>query len=167
VLDLIAALLKNLLASAPSRGVRVLAPLAVGDTLPNGDTVTQTDIDQLNTLHNQLNEQFAAIKAAYADFGGKDSGSVVPNATPGAADDLTTLADMLTKLVGFQAAVIPTISGDGPKTSALRATLVTSALVEAQHAAFVNQLVGDPPFPDTFAKALSGADIDALIAQLG
>jgi hypothetical protein len=165
ILDLIASLLSGLFALPASHGVRALAPIAVGDALPNGDTLTQSDADQLKTLHNQLDAHLAAIKSAFGDFGAKAPAAA---STAAASEgDITTLAKALNDLVAFQAAVIPTLSGEGAKTSALRATMVTAALVEARHAAFVNQLAGDPPFPDTFAKAATGDDIDAIKSELG
>jgi hypothetical protein len=158
-------LLSGLFALPASHGVRALAPIAVGDALPNGDTLTQSDADQLKTLHNQLDAHLAAIKSAFGDFGAKAPAAA---STAAASEgDITTLAKALNDLVAFQAAVIPTLSGEGAKTSALRVTMVTAALVEARHAAFVNQLAGDPPFPDTFAKAATGDDIDAIKSEIG
>ena len=126
VIDLLLELLANLLAASPTRGARLFAPIAVGDTLPNGGTVTQDDVDQLKTMLNQLKEHQAAVKAAFADFGGTAPST---SSSASATGDLTTLADKLNTLVSIQAAVIPTISGDGPKTTALRITLTTAALV--------------------------------------
>lgn len=165
IIDLLANLLSGLFAMPASGGARALAPIGVGDPLPNGDTLTQSDADQLKTLHNQLEAHLGAITSAFGDFGAKAPATASTAAT--SKGDLTTLAQALNDLVSFQAAVIPTLSGEGPKTTALRTTLVTAALVEAQHAAFVNQLVGDPPFPDTFAQAATGDDIDAIKSEFG
>jgi hypothetical protein len=166
IINLLLALLAKLVAAAPASALRMLVdPIAVGDPLPNGDTLTQSDADQLKTLLNQLQEHQSAINSAFKDFGG-----TVPAAdagTPSKTGDLTTLAEKLNTLVSIQAAVIPTISGEGPKTTALRTTLVSAALVEAEQTAFVNQLVGDPPFPSTFAKAATSDEIEALIKELG
>jgi hypothetical protein len=49
----------------------------------------------------------------------------------------------------------------------LRRTLTSIALVEARQAAFVNRLLGEPAFPETFEQEATPDEIDDLIAELG
>ena len=168
ILNLIAALLRSIFADAPSHAMRLITPLKVGDALPNGDVLTQGDADLLKTVQNQLEAHLSAIKSAFGDFG-----AAVPatasnaEAASASGSDISALASALSDLVSFQAAVIPSLGGEGGKTAALRTTMTTAALVEAQHSAFVNQLAGDSPFPDTFAKASTSDDIKTISDSFG
>jgi hypothetical protein len=144
----------------------LFAKLNIKARLQTGDLST-SDLDQLATLRTQLTQHRDALRTAIGDFGGTPPSPPSTVTTPDVTEDaLSQLADLLNGLVGVYSAVIPTITGSGPKTSALHQTLTQIALVEARQAAFVNRLLGEPAFPETFEPAATKDDIDQLLAGL-
>lgn len=153
------------------------APTTMGNrftaSLQTGNTLTTSDLRELATLRNQLSQHVAALRTALSDFGGtpSEAPTAAPTSTASStavtAKDLTALAAVLNGLVGVYADVIPTVTGSGPKTAAFHRTLTQIALVEARQAAFVNRLIGESAFPETFEPASTKSDVQQLLGGLG
>ncbi|MEA2523224.1 MAG: hypothetical protein QOF73_451 [Thermomicrobiales bacterium] len=145
----------------------LLAGLNVKVALQTADDLEQNDLDELATLRTQLAQHRDALRTLLRDLGGDLPAD--PSVT-GGADATQTLGDLallLNGLVAVFAAVIPGIAGSDEKAVALRRTLTSIALVEARQAAFVNRLLGEPAFPETFEQEATPDEIDDLIAELG
>jgi hypothetical protein len=146
----------------------LLAGLNVKVALQTGDDLEQSDLDELVTLRTQLTQHRDALRTALRDLGGDVPAE--PSVAGAAADTTETLGDLallLNALVGLFAAVIPAIAGSDENAVALRRTLTSIALVEARQAAFVNRLLGESAFPETFETAADPADVDDLLDELG
>lgn len=124
--------------------------------------LSESDLAELDTLRTQIGLQRDALRTAISDFGGNSSaassttGDITGDTSEAA---LTKLALLINAMVGVFAGVIPAIPGSGEQVVALRRTLTSVAFVQARHASFLNKLIGEPSFPDTFELALTRDDL--------
>lgn len=131
--------------------------------LQSGDELDPDDVDQLGTMRTQLLSHRDALRTLLNDLGGKESTAQVPDLTYDVPQDaLLDLQSALEANNGVYAAVIPQV-----KVQKAVNTLASIGLIGGRHAAFVNRVLGDPAFPETFQKAATPQETDDLLAGLG
>lgn len=139
---------------APS-GARQFAYRSVA--LQSGE-LSETDLTELDTLREQFGLHRDALQTAIRDFGGDSSAAPTSEINADNSDDaLSKLASLINTTVGVFSGVIPAIPGSGNQIVSLRQTLTGIALVQARQASFLNRLIGEPAFPDTFEPAVTDA----------
>jgi len=107
-----------------------------------------------------------ALQTAISDFGGDVAGATADVTADDGDDALSKMSTLLNALVGSYSGLIPAIPGTGEQVVALRQTVTSIGLVQARQASFVNRLIGDPSFPDTFEPALTQDELAAVVADL-
>jgi hypothetical protein len=152
IIQLLEAILGGGLANAKSVPLR----------LQGGDELDPDDVDQLATMQTQLMSHRDALRTLLNDIGGEEEETTVPDLTYDVAEDaLLDLQIALEANLGVYGAVIPQVTLPKAVT-----TLTSIGLVGGRHAAFVNRILGDPAFPQTFQKAATPDETDSLLATL-
>jgi hypothetical protein len=140
------------------------APLRLQGT----DQLDPADVGQLDTMRTQLQAHRDALAGLVEDFGASASVPSVPEFSYSTIDDMLSDLQLAQEAqLGIYAAVIPTITGTGPATASAHRTFVQVSLVEGRHAAFVNRLLGDSAFPETFQPTATPDEVDGFLSGLG
>lgn len=128
-----------------------------------GVELDPADVDELQTLHTQLVEHRDALRALASDLGDTPVTVSIPEfAYDNAEDLLTDLRATQETQLGIYAAVLPDVTDRNAS-----ATLVSIGLVQGRHAAFVNRLLKDSPFPETFQSPATPEEVDQSLGDLG
>jgi hypothetical protein len=128
----------------------------------NGDELDPDDKDQIATLRTQLASHSGVLTTLLRDIGGSPAANALPKLTYDVAEDaLADLESAYDLQLGVFASVIPATTN----VEAL-ATFAKVSLVQGRHGAFVNRLLDDPAFPETFQKAATPDEVDTLLAGL-
>jgi hypothetical protein len=129
---------------------------------PHRFQVSDADSDELATLFSQAAAHADAIKSLLTDLGSSAPSPSVPTLTYDSIDELVTdLQPVLEVTAGYYAWLIPTTADK--KTLA---TLASIGLVASRHAAFVNRLVGQPSFPETFNHTNTSDEVTKTVDGL-
>lgn len=127
-----------------------------------GEELSADDADQLATLQSQTLAHRDRLRTLLNDVGGTEDDVTVPEFIYDTADDaLLDLQSALETNTSIYAGVIPGTT----ETSALT-TFAAISLVGGRHAAFVNRLLGESAFPETFQSAATPEQVDSVLASL-
>jgi hypothetical protein len=124
--------------------------------------ISDSDTDELTTLLSQSSAHADAIKSLLSELGGSAPPPAIPTLSYDSVDSLVAdLQPVLDVEAGYYAWIIPTTTNKKALS-----TLTSIGLVASRHSAFVNHLVGQPSFPETFHHTNTADEVTKIVDGL-